>query len=81
MSIQMLQMLLLEPIHFTHVAAQASITADTVAFFMQQALQQQAHEAMQQSLNAMQGMPTHNMNQGYFGKQLRCGLGCKHHTA
>jgi len=35
---------------------------------VQQALQQQAHEAFQQSLSAMQGLPTHNTNQGYFGE-------------
>jgi len=37
---------------------------------VQQALQQQAHEAFQQSLSARQGLPTHNTNQGYFGKLL-----------
>ncbi len=39
-----------------------------VLVWLQQALQQQAHEAFQQSLSAMQGLPTHNTNQGYFGK-------------
>ena len=48
-----------------------SMFANTVAVDMQQALQQQAYEAMQQSVNAGQGMPTHNMNQGYFGEHLR----------
>ena len=35
--------------------------------WLQQALQQQAHEAFQANLSAMQGLPTHNTNQGYFG--------------
>lgn len=40
--------------------------------WLQQALQQQAHEALQANLSAMQGLPSHNTNQGYFGKGRTC---------
>ncbi|KAA6423792.1 MAG: g2-like myb-family transcription factor [Trebouxia sp. A1-2] len=47
--------------------ANAKTTPEALQQVQQQALQQQAHEAFQQSLSAMQGLPTHNTNQGYFG--------------
>lgn len=47
--------------------ANAKTTPEALQQVQQQALQQQAHEAFQHSLSAMQGLPTQNTNQGYFG--------------
>lgn len=42
--------------------------SDSWLVLMQQALQQQAHEAYQSRLGAMHGFATHTTTQGYFGK-------------
>ncbi|KAL3145876.1 hypothetical protein ABBQ38_015246 [Trebouxia sp. C0009 RCD-2024] len=48
-------------------AANAKTSPEALQQVQQQALQQQAHEAFQANLSAMQGLPSHNTNQGYFG--------------